>query len=96
MRTHLYVCESGGPTMLSTDGAAPQWVTCPACVKSLECTKCEGAQLAGEAPAFDVARTLRYRCSSGHERSVALPEGIGVLESMHCPECNGMSLPVDA
>ncbi len=94
MRTHLYVCESGGPTTIGTDGPAPLWVTCPACVKSLECTQCDGAQLAGDAPPFEAARSLRYRCSAGHERNVTLPAGTGVLESMHCPDCNGMALPI--
>ncbi|MFO0588218.1 MAG: hypothetical protein U0441_11790 [Polyangiaceae bacterium] len=96
MRMHLYVCETGGPTTIGTDGAAPQWITCAACVKSLECDKCDGAQLQGDAPAFEVATHLTYRCSAGHERLIALPAGAGIPESTHCPDCNGMALPVNA
>ena len=94
MGTHLYLCENGGPMVVATDGTAPQWVTCPVCVKALECSDCPGAQLQGDAPAFPVASTVRYRCSAGHERLIMLPAGMQTPESTHCPDCNGMAMPV--
>jgi hypothetical protein len=96
MGTHLYICDNGGPMTLAVDGTAPQWVTCPVGVKSLECTSCPGAQLQGEAAPFAAEATLLYRCSAGHERRLMLPAGLGQPESAHCPDCGGMLLLVQA
>ena len=95
MATHLYMCESGGPMKLGVDGSPPQWATCPVCVKSLECTKCDGAQLQGTALDFVPGPTYVYRCPAGHERSITVAEGQLQPESAHCPECGGMLSPVE-
>ncbi len=79
--------------VLRVDGTPPQWATCPVCVKALECSRCEGAQLQGEAPAFGDGTAVLYRCQAGHERTIHLPPGAGVPESAHCPDCGGMLLP---
>jgi len=96
MGTHLYLCDSGGPMTLGIDGTPPRWATCPVCTKSLECERCPGAQLQGEAPAFTPEAQVVYRCAAGHQRVIAVPPGEGRPESTHCPDCDGMLLPIDA
>ncbi|HVY47295.1 MAG TPA: hypothetical protein VHB21_15510 [Minicystis sp.] len=93
MGTHLYVCEGGGAITLTVDGDAPAWATCPICAAALECARCPGAQLAGDAEPFAPARRVVYRCAQGHERVVALPEGQDLPETIHCTACDGMLLP---
>lgn len=75
---------------LAVDGTPPQWATCPVCVQSLECERCPGAQLRGDAPPFPIGSKVLYRCSAGHERTIMLPEGVAPPESAHCPDCGGM------
>ena len=94
MGTHLYVCEEGGPMTLGVDGTPPKWATCPVGVQALDCARCEGAQLRGEAPSFSGGTSVAYRCASGHGRTLHLPPGTLAPESAHCPECDGMLLPV--
>ena len=94
MGTHLYLCEGGGPMTLAVDGTPPQWATCPVCVQSLECERCPGAQVQGDAPPFAAASKVLYRCSAGHERMIMLPAGVSAPESAHCPDCGGMLMAV--
>ena len=96
MGVHLYVCDSGGPMALGVDGSPPQWATCPACVKSLECDRCPGAQLQGEALGFTPGAELVYRCAHGHERRITAAVGAEPPESAQCPDCDEMLLLVNA
>jgi uncharacterized protein with PIN domain len=79
--------------VLGVDGTPPQWASCPVCAKALECARCEGAQLQGEAEPFAGGTPVVYRCQAGHQRTIMLPEGKTFPESAHCPECGGMLLP---
>jgi hypothetical protein len=65
------------------------------CTTSLDCTSCEGAQLQGAAAPFETGITGRYRCASGHERTLMLPKGKPFPESAECPECGGMLVQTD-
>jgi hypothetical protein len=94
MATHLYMCDEGGPMVLGVDGTPPKWATCPVCTKALECAKCEGAQLQGETEPFADGTAIEYRCAAGHVRVIHLPAGRDLPESTHCPDCDGMLLPV--
>lgn len=95
MGTHLYFCEAGGDMILAVDGTPPKWATCPVCVTSLECTTCKGAELRGEAPPFPIKRKVLYRCSKGHERTIAMATTQDERpESANCPDCDEMLLPV--
>lgn len=93
MGLHLYVCDTGGPMTLAIDGSPPRWATCPVCVKSVECERCRGAQLQGEAPHVATGPMLVYRCPAGHTRAIATPVGVDRPESAQCPECDGMLVP---
>jgi hypothetical protein len=93
MGAHLYVCESGGPMVVGMDGPPAPWVTCPVCTAS-ECSKCDGAQLQGDAPPFEGGTTAAYRCPAGHEKTFVIPPGRGVPESAQCTECGLMLLLV--
>jgi hypothetical protein len=79
---------------LGIDGSPPKWATCPICVKSLECTKCEGAQLQGTATDFAPGPTVTYRCPAGHQRAITVSAGDLQPESAQCPDCDGMLMPV--
>lgn len=81
---------------LEIDGSPPPWVTCPVCTKALECAACPGAQLQGEAPPFEVATKVLYRCAAGHQRTIMLRAGDSQPESAQCPECDGMLMPPPA
>ena len=78
--------------VVATVGAPPQWVTCPVCT-TLECLRCKGAQLLGDAQGFDGGATIVYRCEAGHEKPLRLPVGSGLPESVHCVECDALMLP---
>jgi hypothetical protein len=96
MGTHLYMCDEGGPMVLGVEGMPPQWITCPVCVKALECARCDGAQLQGDAPPFTEGSSVAYRCEGGHGRTIRLPSGVAPPESVHCPDCGGMLMLVTA
>jgi hypothetical protein len=81
--------------VLRVEGTPPAWATCPVCVKALECARCDGAMLQGDAEPFSGGSALVYRCPAGHQRTIHVPADGAVPESTHCPECGGMLLPVE-
>lgn len=91
MGTHLYVCENGGPMVVATEGTPPRWVTCPI-DSTVECARCGGAQLQGEAQAFTGGSSALYRCKWGHGQTLRI-SGVGLPESAQCPVCDGLMLP---
>lgn len=93
MGTHLYVCDSGKPMVIATEGPPPRWVTCPVC-NAVECQHCDGAQLQGATQDFLGGARVAYRCPVGHEKVLRMPTGGGLPESAQCVECDGMMLPV--
>ena len=93
MGTHLYLCDKGEPMVIALEGMPPPWVTCPAC-DGIECNRCDGAELQGEAPAFSEGAQALYRCKAGHQKALRAPAGQGLPESAQCTECDGMLLAV--
>lgn len=93
MGTHLYICENGGSMVVAMDGMPAPWVTCPEC-DGIDCDRCDGAQLQGDATAFSEGARAVYRCAAGHEKTLRVPSGAGLPESAQCTECDGMLLPV--
>ena len=92
MGTHLYVCENGGPMVIATEGAPPRWVTCPS-GRAVDCQRCDGAELQGVGQDFGGGQRFVYRCKSGHEKGLRMPDGVGRPESAHCTDCDGLMLP---
>ncbi len=92
MGTHLYVCDNGGPMVVATVGPPPRWITCPVCT-AVECARCDGAQLSGDAQGFAGGAYIVYRCEAGHEKPLRLPVGKDLPESVQCVECDGVMLP---
>ena len=81
--------------LVTTEGTPPRWVTCPACT-IVDCERCDGAQLQGDAASFTGGASGLYRCEAGHEKVLTMPLGLGLPESAQCPECDGMMLPLPA